>query len=510
VLERLARALATVLATGLPAHLPRQRWFGGKGRALGTVQLLDLVALDPAAGTVSALDETPLLAIVRVSYADGTADDYTLPLRLAAASGEETPFGVIQDHEPRQSVFDASTDGAVIRALLAGFATSAALTTWRGVTLRYGDVAPTEQASIAAQVALTPRALGAEQSNTSLRVGEQAIFKLFRRLEDGENPEIEVGRFLGSRTGFRAMPRLLGSLSYDAGGGATRSVGVLQSFVASRGDGWRWMLDRLRARRDGTIGDDVLVHEARLLGDVTAEMHLALGSDRLVPGFAPRKAVAADAHTWSASFVARARRVIAALGAAMAELPPRVIEDARWLIEAEAHLLEVATRADVAGPGFDLIRVHGDYHLGQTLRVEDGFVVMDFEGEPVRPLAERRAPNCALKDVAGMLRSFDYAGATVAADTVATPTGAAPATERAKTPSTADMLREIFLAAYVTRAEGGIASFLPSEHGSVTRWTEFFELDKALYEIEYELRNRPDWLWIPLRGVRRRLETKPA
>jgi maltose alpha-D-glucosyltransferase/alpha-amylase len=201
-----------------------------------------------------------------------------------------------------------------------------------------------------------------------------------------------------------------------------------------------------------------------------------------------------DVAAWRRSFETRLARLATELRRQLGTVPPPAVADAIAVLEGIDALPRLApTAAETAGAGVELIRLHGDYHLGQTLRTDGGYVVMDFEGEPSRPLAERRAHGCALRDVAGMLRSFDYAEATAAVGT------------RTDAPAARTPLRDAFLAAYFDRVAG--AGFVPTSTETARRWTAFFEVDKALYEIEYELHHRPDWIWIPLRGARQLIET---
>jgi maltose alpha-D-glucosyltransferase/alpha-amylase len=271
---------------------------------------------------------------------------------------------------------------------------------------------------------------------------------------------------------------LQGSLSLDRDG-ARHTIGVLQTFVANEGDGWRWTLARLA---DPTAD---LAAAMRALGETTADFHLALGSGAGVPGFAPRPLTAADRAAWTADVRRRLNRTLELIHRMRPTLPsaPGVLAD--QVLAGRAALEQRAIAPDPAAGGFDLIRIHGDFHLGQTLRVGGAFMLMDFEGEPARPLAERCAPTVALKDVAGMLRSFDYA---VVAAGIEDAAAAAP-------------MRKAYRSGYDARA--GHAAFLPAHADARADWIAFFELEKALYEVEYEINNRPDWLQIPLRGVLR-------
>jgi maltose alpha-D-glucosyltransferase/alpha-amylase len=340
--------------------------------------------------------------------------------------------------------------------------------------------------------------VGSEQSNTSIRVGASLVFKLFRRLPTGENPEVERGRFLTTRTAFRATPALHGSLTYIDPSGQPATLGVLQAWVEGARDGWEYITTGLVRAGDETTARELTAATAQL-GATTASFHAALASDTELPTFRPEMIEPGDLATWSSGLSAQASRstdLVRRNGAAWAG-------DTRALGEAFLALAAgiPAIAADFArepAQGLWKIRVHGDYHLGQTLKTPDGFTIIDFEGEPSRPLDERRRKLCALKDVAGMLRSFDYAVETVRRR--------APAAARTG-PSSID-LRRAFLTSYLEAAHRASVACVPRERETAERWLTFFEFDKALYELEYEINNRPEWVDIPLRWIVRNLEAQ--
>jgi maltose alpha-D-glucosyltransferase/alpha-amylase len=360
----------------------------------------------------------------------------------------------------------------------------------RGGTLRYGDAD-----EVAARVLdATPdvQQVGAEQSNTTIRIDSVLAFKLFRRLEDGENPELEIGRFLATRTSFRDIPLLRGSLTYVSAHGQPATAGVLQDWIESRGDGWGYVVGLLR-QRDDESAVKALQEDAFTLGGVTERLHRALASDSVETAFAPEPATAADVARWRRSVVERAVRTTSLVERHMASWPLPARRLGETFVERSRELDVLPGARDQAAYLFRKIRVHGDYHLGQTLRTKTGFVVIDFEGEPARPLAERRAKQPALKDVAGMLRSFDYAVETAQVDAEA----------RAGDTPIARALRRRFLDGYLATFADSRAEFVPTDSDVVRAWTDFFELEKALYEVEYEINNRPAWVHIPLRGLLR-------
>jgi len=482
--------LDTSLHRLLPAFLPTQRWFGGKGRDIQAVDLEDAVWL---------ADDDPYccaLTIVRIRYGDGASERYVMLPALRAEHANLPLLGRLERSGRARWVVEAMTDANAARALLKGLSAPHDLSMMRGGTLRYGDAsAPGEQL-----VALTPesgsiRPLGAEQSNTSVRLDGRFVFKLFRRLDFGENPELEVSRFVTTRTAFRAMPELRGSLTYLSARGEPSTVGVLQDWIDNHGDGWTHVTSRLRQAYAETERKSLL-RDLRELGVTTAGFHAALSTETGDPAFTPEPVTMGDVSSWRALLKEGAAR--------MFHLVERSIDgwagDARELGEALLDLRD-RTPLRVEGPeltarsGFHKIRIHGDYHLGQILRTSAGFVVTDFEGEPTRPLAERRLKHCALKDVAGMIRSFDYA-----VDTASQPGFSARASAMLNR-----RMRESFLDGYLTSGMAHRAVFLPRDRHTIEAWLDLFEFEKALYEVEYEINNRPAWMRIPLRGILRLL-----
>jgi maltose alpha-D-glucosyltransferase/alpha-amylase len=402
-----------------------QRWFASKTRRIVAAAAEDEIALGGAT-----------LWLVRVELDDGRADRYAVPL-LAGAP-------------PR----DALDDPGFCRTLLA-----LALHGDRAVGLR-GTVAgePTRACAAATPSALTPRRVAGEQSNTSVVFGDAIILKQFRRLALGVNPDLEMTRFLTERTAYRHTPRLLGGVQYvDAAG--SWALAMAQELVAEGQDGWRWLLERLAA------GDGALPALARL-GRRTAELHVALAGATGDPAFEPEPITSADVAAWTTA-------VEQQLGAARNALRGRLPEALPALRDGLDGLVGAAKT-----------RLHGDFHLGQTLTVRQGddWMLIDFEGEPLRPLAERRRKHTPLRDVAGMLRSLGYAAASVTAP-----------------PGWEADARRAFLAGYRGAAHG--AAFLPSDEAAFARAVAVLEVEKAAYEVVYEANNRPDWIEIPVQGV---------
>ena len=315
------------------------------------------------------------------------------------------------------------------------------------------------------------RRIGGEQSNTSIVLGDALILKHFRRLAVGVNPELEITRFLTETARFPHTPALAGWLEYADAGGALATLGILQALVSDARDGWEWMLAAMRddGRRALTLP------ALRRLGETTAALHLTLArAPANEPAFAAEPTTRADIAGWVASIDAQLAiaRAAAPLSASVPPVPSGHLAEALATLRGRAKC-----------------RHHGDFHLGQTLYREatGAWTIIDFEGEPLRPLAERRLKHSPLRDVAGMLRSIAYAAET---------------TRATATPWTDEWERDARAAlvdGYLTAASG--APFLPGEARATLRAIAALEVEKAAYEVVYEANNRPEWIAIPLRGL---------
>jgi maltose alpha-D-glucosyltransferase/alpha-amylase len=415
----------------LAVWLARQRWFASKTHRIDAVSVADRVALGDGA-----------LHLIDVTLDGGGRERYAVPLLDGPG------------------LRDGLDDAGFCRSLLAVMAEHARVRGERGVLIGSwtGAVRRPSGDDRVTRVA-------GEQSNTSVTFGGSVIVKHFRRVTEGVNPELEITRFLTAHAHFAHTPAQAGALEYEAADGARSAVAVAQQMVAGARDGWQWLLDRLSA------GDPAL-GALRRLGERTAALHLALATPTDDPAFMAERIGHDDVTAWQQAV----RRQVAAARAALA---PRSLPDVADALDGITALI-----------GRAKLRHHGDFHLGQTLRVDgDDFMLIDFEGEPLRPLEERRRKHTPLRDVAGMLRSLNYAVASV--------TGAAAESAAGRE---ADM-RDAFLTAYRTGAAG--AAFVPPADDDFTRAVAVFELEKAAYEIVYEANNRPSWIDIPVRGFLR-------
>jgi maltokinase len=319
------------------------------------------------------------------------------------------------------------------------------------------------------------RPMGAEQSNSSLVFDEALALKLYRRVEAGVNPELELLRFLTDR-GFDSVPALAGWYEYT-GRLMEATLGVMQEFLPGARDGWELALDELSTE------PEAFLERVRALGEVTGRLHTALGSDASNPAFAPDEPSAESLGLLTATIDEEIERIFLDLpGDEPVEPIAGRGEDVREQLRLLTHV----------GSRGKLIRTHGDYHLGQTILAPRGWVVLDFEGEPARALTERRRKRSPLRDVAGMMRSFAYAAsASEILRGVVPPEG------------WEDRARDEFLDAYLDATDPAL---LPASRHGVEQLLSVFELEKAVYELRYELNNRPDWVRIPVAGILRLLE----
>jgi maltose alpha-D-glucosyltransferase/alpha-amylase len=441
----------------LPKFLSQQRWFGDKERRLETTRIIDHLWLDPVR----------VLLFVQTQFAGGATELYVVY--------------VLWNEEPGEATEEHDSIGCLIRLL----------ESLQPVRTPQGELhaATTPAYSPPGQFFASAPHRG-EQSNTSLIIDGRYVLKLVRRLQPGPNPDVEIGRFLLKRARFRNVPALAGWLEYQRVQTPPITLAILQSYVPSECTGWEMAMRMLRLQQTGSGAPEF---PARLLGQRTAELHLALASETEDREFRPEPLTPADVE----AVVGRIREHLELVRPSLGVLAVTNV-DAQSLLEAEDRMWRQTKDVGV-GPWGQKIRVHGDYHLGQVLWTGEDYWIIDFEGEPTRPLDERRAKHSPLKDVAGMLRSFDYAAQSLLRESPSDETGSLAE-------SMAEWCRSVsssFLKGYRETTEA--SALLPPDIGEFTKLLDLFLLDKVLYELHYELNNRPDWVEIPLRGILARL-----
>jgi len=488
----ITNALEALTSDGLIAFLGKQRWFAAKGSAPSDASLSNFIMMPWGSGRFA-------LAHVLVRGSSGE-HIYQLPLATRSSPPSDVPQSAFLSTSPAV-VFDAVHD----EEFRAGLAKALE----RGVSIVGADGAmwiaepePGDRLQLPDYV--STRIGSGEQSNTSIVVGDVAILKLFRLLKPGIHPDVEVTRFLTLRAGFKNTPTLLASMRFEDTGVHLVS-GMLQSFLNGSSDAWAYALDKGRAYIVAGPREPVntFLDDAKRLGVVTRAMHDALGSDDADTAFAPEAATPEDLDRWSKRIKDSVHDSLALLAGRLQSpnFPTQRIAEAKALVGRRDHFTAWIDEIDEA-LGDDLgmlIRVHGDYHLGQVLRTSSGdFDVIDFEGEPSRSLDERREKLSPLRDVAGMLRSFAYAAATLA--TSVEKTLDMPTRELRGARWERDV-RAAFLTGYLGNPDDDAPDILPEEPEHVQLLLSLFEAEKVFYELAYELNNRPDWAWIPMRGI---------
>jgi trehalose synthase-fused probable maltokinase len=464
----------------LKDRLGEQRWFGGKSRAVTNVVVIDeAVAEDGPPALV--------LVLVQVSFADGGSHMYHMPL--------------IVDDDNTRDAFEEIDRLRVIGDLMAhGHAIKGSSGTFYFGGAGLDPLSPPGNQSI--------QSVTAEQSNTSAILDDDVIVKFFRRVEPGANPELELSRLL-TNEGFDHIPAQVGEISYEGdvygdGDEIEIDLGIAQTFIPGAIDGWVDVLGHVHRLYDEITDEDVrtdirslveqrsevVLDRLEHLGDVTAGLHVCLSREEMEPDFVPEPVDVSDIAAWADAAQSSFDALLKTKTPGLSELRPGIELVIKRFRQLEENL-------------GNKTRIHGDYHLGQVLLAKREWLIIDFEGEPARPMEVRRTKQSPLRDAAGMLRSFSYAGLVPMLER--TEDGSP---ERARIEPWAEtwetVARERFLAGYLRKSHEG--HFLPADRVDQLTMLDFFELDKALYELDYERNHRPHWTLIPLRGIRRSLE----
>ncbi len=525
-----------VVEVVLQNYVRGRRWFRGKARDIRTSHIMDVTPMHSS-------ESTAYFVLIRIEYTDGEPETYVVPLSVIAGeqtggTGSEPPHAcVARLRAPRRDSESLLCDAMIDKNFCKGLLQSIGRRHhFKG---KVGEIAASSTRTLRSmrgsdEAALDPVPMKVEQSNTSVVYGDRLILKLFRQLGEGINPELEIGRFLTEKTSFTHIPPLAGALEYYRTKGKPTSLAVLQGFVPNEGDAWRYTLDSLEryfqyvlahptvqappvpqkhllsllkeppplARE--TIGTYLV--SAQLLGQRTAELHLALASVPDDPDFAPEP----FSFMYQTSFYQSMRsftiRILQLLRERLKTLPPGLKEDAQRVLDLEKTIIERYQLIRKHKISAARIRCHGDYHLGQVLYTGKDFVIIDFEGEPARSLSERRLKRSPLQDVAGLIRSFHYAAHSALIRQVPL------------TPHPEDDLPVVqhwaqywyvwssvaFLTSYLDRIRE--SHLLPDEPEQLRVLLDAHILEKAIYEIGYELNNRPDWVTVPLQGVLQLME----
>ena len=574
----MSRNGVAVLEHALPSWLPYQRWFGAKARKIESVRVLDWVTIPSASsahrmvslaeGMPTAITLPAALFLVEVTYANGSSEVYQLPLGFSAggdadaiiANNPQSVVAPVTSPIGSAAYYDATLSEELRQGLLnliqrnETLSLVSARTESESATADEASTQPRKSLSgrasapyvnrLEAQASepLPSRVGSAEQSNTSILYGNQLILKLFRRLQLGENPDAEVGRFLTEVARFPHIAPFMGEINLTQANGAKCTAATLTRLVANEGDGWQWFLHQLTGYFTSVADlpaapessapsllnpsepQSAALHYAGLslgaaaqLGRRTAEMHLALAFPTDDPAFGAEPFTAEDLAQDAGRIEGEITAALEALKLKISTLDDDMAGRAGLLLSRRAELLMRARAITGLTEAGQRIRIHGDYHLGQTLRTgvsakeagtergtEAGdFVLLDFEGEPARPLTERRRKQSPLKDVTGMMRSFSYAAYCGLDEYIAAHPELGRGADVDRMTAWArfwqNSMTAEFLGAYRETMRANPA-LLPSLE-SAQQLLDAYQLEKAAYELLYELNNRPDWLHIPLTGI---------
>src|SRR5579875_3895929 len=516
----------------LPDYLPHCRWFRGKARVIRSAAIADAVPL-------SDHPEAIQLALVNVDYRNAESETYVLPIALATGDKAATvrsrwPERLIANVRTAQR--EAPADGVLYDAVADpdfGAAMLRAIQHHRRIRCLSGELTASAAKHFhelvgARDGALDARVLSAEQSNTSSVFGDRLILKLFRRLEAGLNPDLEMSRFLTERHHFPYSPKLAGSIALHAPRAEERDLAILLSFVPNQGDAWQFTIAELNRYFEvaatapeplalppkslvellETQPDQNVVHyvgayldAARLLGQRIAQLHLTLLDEEQDPDFVPEPISTLYQRSLYQSMRNLLGQVMRMLTARLAVLPEALRSQAQAIV-ANQNLIEARFDAFLKHRlSVVRMRTHGDLHLGQVLYTGKDFFIIDFEGEPARPLSERRRKRPALRDVAGMLRSFHYAAYTAMIQQLRA--GVLGKLNFATMQPWARLwvtwTSQAFLTAYIDTANR--PALVPTDRDDLSALLDALVMEKAVYEVGYELNNRPEWLSLPFYGI---------
>ena len=519
-----------IMEAVLLEYVKGRRWYRGKSREASMAEIQDIIP-------VHFDDYTAYITLLEIEYTEGEPETYVIPLTTSAGRdasvAEKYPEAVVARLAPRGKngkslIYDAMVDPGFTSYLLNAMQRRRVFKSASGEVL----LSPTDYLDGVPGIdlkSLEPAPIKGDQTNTSVSFSNQLIFKLFRVLEDDINPDVEMGRFLTEHTSFANIARVAGSMEYRRGRSRPVSLGILQSYVPNEGDAWQYTLNTLERYFDlglahptvqappvprqsllslpkdvpslvkDTIGS--YIGSARLIGQRTAELHVALASGTDNPAFTPMPFTMMYQISLYQSLRGTAAQALHLLRERLPHLPEELRKEAQAVLDLEKNVIErfnLVRREKISAAR---IRCHGDYHLGQVLFTGKDFVIIDFEGEPTRPLTQRRIKCSPLRDVAGMIRSFNYAAHTALAKQTSL---------RDKPESTYPLLYQwaqywyvwvsgVFLNAYLDAVSQ--AGLLPKNADHLKIILEAYLLEKAIYEVGYELNNRPDWLKVPLQGI---------
>jgi maltose alpha-D-glucosyltransferase / alpha-amylase len=494
----------------LPGFMPDRRWFADKTSRSVSTKVSAAIPIEHG-------EDRFALVVADVAGQDGTSR-YFMPLTIrwtrytAVDRGPASVLAAVRRGPREGTLLDATAEPEFVKTLLSKIQAGTDLER-DGKTLEFRPTKTFAEEALPELKSIN--AVDREQSNSSVIVDNRYVIKILRRLTAGTHPEIEVGRFLADEAQFANVPRLLGSVELVEGNQRS-ALAVVHEFVQNQGDAWTVTsasLDRLvddhrmlpTEAVTETSETASLLQRMRQIGRRTAEMHLAFASREDIPDFAPESITPDDIASWTSEAMARAQGVFALLERGLRDLPEATAQLAKELLgHRDTVLTEIAALRDQHVNGIK-IRHHGDFHLGQVLIAKDDAYILDFEGEPRRSLAERRSKAPPARDVAGFLRSIDYAtSAAIHRAPNLTPEDRAALAKLMR--EWGERLTTAYWDSY--RETINNAPLWPTDDAQSLRLLDRFMLDKALYEIEYELANRPAWSHIPIDATLRILQQR--
>ncbi|MFC1576848.1 maltose alpha-D-glucosyltransferase [Candidatus Omnitrophota bacterium] len=514
----------------LPRYLSQCRWFGGKSKTIKNIKIDDHIRIGNAGMPT-------YLALINVAYTSGTQDTYLLPVSF----GEKTEAQKLLSSHPNGIITRVSFEGAegilydgaynerFHKDLLFMILQRKRISSKKGSLVAYPGKGLKNILGEKKLEQLTSQAGKAEQSNTAILYEDTLFLKMFRRLEEGVNVDAEILRYLTERRRFVYAPPFAGAIEYKKNASEPCTLCLAQGFIQNQGDAWSYAIDQVNGfyeyiltrqkeiteivKSDGTLFDPSLntvhpsleagigglfINMVKLLGKRTGELHRELSSEKEDPNFTPEPFSALYQRSVYQSMWSQTRSALRLLSRSVKKIPEKAREDAKSVIDLEKKIIDIFTKITKRKFSAMKIRIHGDYHLGQIIFSGKDFTIIDFEGEPAKPLSERRLKRSALRDIAGMMRSFHYAayGALLLR-----PVGRKE--DNAALEPWADLwyryISREFLNAYIETVQG--THFVPKDREDFETLMNIFLLDKAIYELLYEFNNRPDWIAIPLKGI---------
>jgi maltose alpha-D-glucosyltransferase/alpha-amylase len=514
----------------LPKYMMQLRWFGGKGRGVENIRVVNNAV-------IPLKENSTIILLIEVSYRDGLPDIYQLP--IAFGKGQ---FGVkLQDTHPQAIIshlkvngeegvlYDAIYGVDFQEAIINNMANHTHVGLANGELVFSGNKALKKH--LASQEKLRPKVLSAEQSNSSITYDNSYYLKIYRKVDRAINPDVELTRFLSNDAGFKNIPAYIGHIEWQMPNHEPMVLGMMQEMVKSTTDGWSYMLDRLDSYNEKLLAplhaapvptqknedltkpspyedvpEDVKImlegtdaELIRLLGERTGELHLALSSNDDSPALKPEEFSLHYQRSLFSSLRSLVRVAFQSLARNMKDLPENVRTEAQEVLAMKEEILDVLKQIYSRKIEVTKIRIHGDYHLGQVLFTGKDFLILDFEGEPARSYSERRLKYSAIRDVAGMIRSFHYAAyGSLLLDNQIREEDIKKLTPYVE--QWYNYMSGFFMEAYLKTVNG--APFVPKNNEDLQLLTRTFLLQKAIYELNYELNNRPTWVLVPLRGIK--------